>query len=432
MSLSRACAAHMVGEVLKGYPLSSDFPWQFALEEDRAFIKALCMQTLRYLPRLEIYLSHLLEKPIPQKEHDLKALLLLGLCQLDILEIPPHAAISETVNACVNLKKTWAKKLVNAILRRFQREQIQLRKRSENQLSGKYAHPDWWISKIKTQYPNDWENILIENNIQAPLFLRVNLQKTSRENYLSLLEEKNIHASFFSENPCGLILENSLSVSKLPFFEEGWVSIQDGAAQLAQTCLQLEAGMRVLDACAAPGGKLLHILESGTEFEKVVALDQSEMRLTKLKQNCERLRLFPCEFHACDASLLSTWWDGKAFDRILLDAPCTGSGIVRRHPDIKIRKQAQDIQACHQTQMALLQALFCTLKPGGLLVYSTCSIFQEENELLIRDFLSHEKSAKTEPLHWDFGLKQEHGLQILPGTLEMDGFYYSCLRKYSL
>ncbi len=382
---------------------------------DQALLQAICFGVCRWYSRLDAIAKHFLEKPLKAKDQDVYVLILIGLYQLIDMRIPEYAAVTETVRA---LKKTWAKGLVNGILRRYIREANTLNLTEEEN----FSHPHWMIEKLKQDYPKDWENILTANNQHPPFSLRVNQRKLSREDYL----KKLVTAEVIPVTETGIIVD-PMNVQELPGFVAGEVSVQDGGAQLAAELLQLLPHQRVLDACAAPGGKTAHILEREPSVT-CVAVDHDPDRVELIKDNLQRLTL-SAECVTADVSDTKKWWDGKYFDRILLDAPCSASGVIRRHPDIKLLRYATDIVELSKTQLHLLNSVWALLKPGGLLLYATCSIFPDENVQVLKQFLTLHPEAKEEKIHVSWGRECEIGRQILPGMHNMDGFYYGCLRK---
>jgi 16S rRNA (cytosine967-C5)-methyltransferase len=387
---------------------------------ERALAQALCYGVLRWQPRLQALLQRLLRKPT--KDYNIQVLLLIGIYQQLYLRIPSHAAIAATVNVTRSLKKTWATGLVNAVLRNFQRQRDALLTTVDTDISVKLAHPPWLIKKLQQNWPSQWETVAGANNAHPPLTLRVNARSMSRDTYL-----EQIAATPTPYTDCGITLEHATDVQQIPGFTQGWVSVQDGAAQLAAPLLDVPAGARVLDACAAPGGKTAHLLER-YEIGTLVALDNQPARVQKLANTLQRLQ-FSAELHCADASQPDTWWDGQAFDRILLDVPCTGSGVIRRHPDIKYLRQHNDIAALAAQQARLLEALWPLLMPGGQLLYVTCSVFAEENYLQIQKFLATYADATESVLVADWGHALPYGRQILPGENNLDGFYYARLTK---
>jgi len=392
--------------------------------KDRAFVQALCYGVCRQYYRLDFILHELLDKPL--KDTEIKALALVGLYQLSSMRVKPHAAVSETVAA--TRKKPWAKALINAVLRKYLREQESLEQKADQQPSAALSHPDWMIRQIEQDWPEQAHQILRENNRQPPMVLRVNLAKISREQYLQQLAGREIAAADVEFCPSALILEKPVAVELLPGFAEGWVSVQDSAAQLAAGLLDAQAGHRVLDVCAAPGGKTAHILERQPDLQEVVAVDIDAARLNRVGENCQRLQL-QARLVCGDAANPDAWWDGKPFDRILLDAPCSALGVVRRHPDIKLLRRADDIETLRALQSRILQAIWPLLARGGLLVYATCSVLKQENEQQIQAFLAAHSDAVEQPITASWGSARDFGRQIFTGESAMDGFYYALISK---
>ena len=427
----RAIAATVLSKVMEGASLSDTLPIYSAKltdTRDQAFLQALCYGVCRWYFRLDAILQHLLDNPLKAKDADVFCLLLVGLYQLMDMRVPPHAAVAETVNATRGLKKIWAKGLVNAVLRNYQRQAETIDQAIQKNPNAFYAHPDWMIAMVKKDWPDAWEAILSGNNQHPPFSLRVNTQKNSRENYLQKLEAKSIEAHAIHETHSGITLAEPCDVGKLPGFAQGEVSVQDGAAQLAAELLRLEPGLRVLDACAAPGGKTTHILELQPRLQQLLAIDDDKARLAVINENFDRLQL-SADVVCADAGDISAWWDGVLFDRVLLDAPCSASGVIRRHPDIKLLREQDDIDRLSREQARLLEALWSVLKPGGLLVYATCSVYAAENVRVLADFMSAHPDAKEEKINAVWGRICPIGRQVLPGMHGMDGFYFACLQK---
>lgn len=395
-----------------------------------ALLKELCYGTCRWYFQLDSTLQSLVDKPLKAKDHDIHCLLILGMYQLSHMRIPEYVSINETVNACVLLKKAWAKGLINAVLRKFQRLAT-AEQRSYMDDASLYSYPDWMVSSLKTAWPDHWQQILIAGNSHPPMTLRVNLQLCSRESYLVLLAEHNIAARAGTISATAVYLQNPCAVDMLPGFREGFVSVQDEASQLLPSLLMPGAGHRILDACAAPGGKTCHLLETEPTLAQIIALDIEPRRLERLQENLERLQLSGARVTVigADATLLDDWWDGECFDRILLDAPCSATGIIRRQPDIKLLRQASDIKKLVLLQARLLERLWTCLKPGGLLVYSTCSIMPAENSQQINDFLNKTADAESKKISHDWGLSCPYGKQLLPADNNTDGFYFALLQK---
>lgn len=425
----RAVAARVICQVVKGASLSDTLPdmsAQFHDIRDKAFLQAVCYGVCREYFRLDAILQWLLDKPLKKKDDDIHALLLVGLYQLKEMRVPAHAAVAETVSAAGS-KKNWAKGFVNAVLRNYQRraQERELNNFLQQKPAALYAHPAWMIDKVSRDWPDDWQAVLTANNQLPPLVLRVNLKKISRAQYL---EKLSIKAAIVPETETGIVLEEAVDVAQLPNFFAGEVSVQDGAAQLAAGLLQLAKGQRVLDACAAPGGKTTHILELQPDIAELVAVDRDSSRLHLVQENLERLNL-SATCVCADAGAVKSWWDGKLFDRILLDAPCSASGVIRRHPDIRLLRRATDISVLAAEQLRLLTALWQLLKPDGLMVYATCSIFAEENTHVLQSFLETHADAEEKKIDSAWGKVCSIGKQILPGMHGMDGFYFACLRK---
>lgn len=392
--------------------------------KDKAFVQALCYGVCRYSHRLEFILNELLDKPL--KDTEVKALALVGLYQLEFMRVKPHAAVSETVQAA--RKKPWAKALLNALLRNYLRKQDDLTQKANSTPSSAVSHPEWLIKRINHDWPQQAADIYLENNLQAPLVLRVNLSRVSRESYLKQLDEQGIIAVAVDNAPTAIVLDKPVQIESLPGFSNGDVSVQDTAAQLAATLLDAQPGQRVLDVCAAPGGKTAHILEAQSQLQELVAIDIDEARLRRVAENLRRLKL-SATLLVGDAANPQKWWDGQLFDRILLDAPCSALGVIRRHPDIKILRRAEDIDHLSALQKNILHAIWPLLAPGGILLYATCSILKQENERQIRAFLDSNDDAVELPIIADWGVAGSCGRQIITGEAAMDGFYYARLGK---
>jgi 16S rRNA (cytosine967-C5)-methyltransferase len=395
---------------------------------DQSLLQHLSYGVMRWYSQLEFFRQALLHKPLKNKDTDLALLLLLGLYQLRFTRIPAHAAVAETVAVCGTLNKSWARGMVNAVLRNYTRRQAELETRLEQDLPAYLAHPSWLLEKLQQAWPEQWEGIIDANNQQAPMSLRVNPGHTDRDTYIKDLQTAGLAARPAPHTRCGLVLETPCPVEQLPGFNEGTVSVQDGAAQLAATLLDPQPGERILDACAAPGGKTGHLLEQQPEMSELVALDVDSTRLQRVAQNLERLQL-SASLQEGDATHPDSWWDGQPFDRILLDAPCSATGVIRRHPDIKLHRRPTDLQRLVATQHAMLKALWPLLRPGGTLLYATCSVLPEENRQQVKDFLGGTDDAFDDAFTAGWGHSQSPGRQILPGEDGMDGFYYARLVK---
>ncbi|MBA1197411.1 16S rRNA (cytosine(967)-C(5))-methyltransferase RsmB [Pseudomonas plecoglossicida] len=427
----RLAAARALAAVLSGKAsLNSSLPTQLdkVEERDRGLTQDLAFGTARWQPRLELLAAQLLQKPFKAADSDVQALLLVGLYQLFYTRIPAHAAIGETVGCADKLKKPWAKALLNAVLRRAQREGEELLASMERDPVVRTAHPRWLQKSLKAFWPEQWEAICAANNAHPPMILRVNRRHHSRDAYLALLDEAGIAAAACQYSRDGIVLAAACDVRGLPGFAEGWISVQDEAAQLAADLLELAPGQRVLDACCAPGGKTCHLLEAEQGLAEVVAIDLEAKRLVRVRENLARLQL-DAKLIACDARDTANWWDGKTFQRILLDAPCSATGVIRRHPDIKLTRQADDIPALATLQGELLDALWPTLEVGGMLLYATCSSLPTENTEVIEAFLARTPGARELDLATEAGLRQPHGRQLLAQEGGHDGFYYAKLIK---
>lgn len=427
----RLAAARALSSVLAGKAsLGSSLPPLLDKVElrDRGLTQDLAFGAARWYPRLSALGNALLEKPFKAADRDVEALLLVGLYQLFYSRIPAHAAIGETVGAAQALKKPWAKGLLNAVLRRAQREAEGLWPTLEHDPVVRTAHPRWLQKALKASWPEQWEAICAANNAHPPLTLRVNQRQTTREAYLAELAALDIEAQACLYSADGISLMQACDVTTLPGFAQGRVSVQDEAAQLAADVLQLAPGQRVLDACCAPGGKTCHLLEREPALAQVVAVDLEAKRLVRVRENLDRLGL-DAQLIACDARDTASWWDGQQFDRILLDAPCSATGVIRRHPEIKITRQPEDITALAQLQGQMLDALWPTLAVGGVLVYATCSTLPTENTEVVAAFLQRTSGARELDIVGDFGVKQPHGRQLFAQQQGHDGFYYAKLIK---
>ena len=427
----RLAAARALAAVLSGKAsLNSSLPAQLDKVEarDRGLTQDLAFGTARWQPRLSALAEQLLQKPFKSADADVQALLLVGLYQLLYTRTPAHAAIGETVGCADKLKKPWAKALLNAVLRRAQREGNELLSALERDPVVRTAHPRWLQKSLKAFWPEQWEAICAANNAHPPMILRVNRRHHNRDAYLQLLAEAGIQAAPCQYSRDGIVLAEASDVRNLPGFDQGWISVQDEAAQLAADLMDLAPGQRVLDACCAPGGKTCHLLEAEAGLQQVVAIDLEAKRLTRVRENLDRLGL-DAQLIACDARDTASWWDGKGFQRILLDAPCSATGVIRRHPDIKLTRQAKDIPALASLQGELLDALWPTLEVGGILLYATCSSLPTENTEVIDAFLARTPGARELDLATAAGLRQPHGRQLLAQEGGHDGFYYAKLIK---
>lgn len=424
----RAAAARCLAAVVDGASLNQQISLleSRVKERDRSLFRQLCYGTVRLYPQLNAIASQLLAKPLKGKDRDITLLILCGGYQLSDTRIPEHAAVSATVAATKDLKKPWAKALVNGVLRQWQRRSDELRGNLEDFALA--AHPQWLYRAINTAWPQQADTILQQNNQQPPLCLRVNQAHCNADQYLALLTEQGIGGQRCDYAVEGVRLDSPVGVEQLPHFAEGWASVQDEAPQLSASLLELAPGQRVLDACCAPGGKSCHILESEPQLAELVALDIDPERLPRVRENLQRLQL-TATVTTGDAAAVDGWWDGVSFERILLDAPCSATGVIRRNPDIKLHRSPADIEALAQLQGEILQALWRTLAPGGLLLYATCSILPRENNEQVAHFCQHQEDAEHLPITAEWGLACDYGRQLLPQEQGHDGFYYALLRK---
>jgi 16S rRNA (cytosine967-C5)-methyltransferase len=395
---------------------------------DRAWIQELLYGVTRQFYRLEAFNHQLLKKPLKERDRDIHLLILVGLYELYHMDTKPHAAVNETVAVTRLLKKDWASGLVNACLRRAQREHEQLEQLADDNEEARYNHPGWLIDKLRQHYPDSWQRLLQASNERPPMHLRVNARRLSRNDYLAKLNHADIGAEPLDTSPDGIVLTRPLPVNQLPGFDLGEVSVQDGAAQLAAYLLDLAPGQHVLDACAAPGGKACHLLEHEPGLVGLEMVEISPTRAGRIEQNLARLRL-SATLHVADASAPDQWWDGSPFQRILLDAPCSATGVIRRHPDIKLHRTPELVASAASLQGEILDALWPLLDSGGKLLYVTCSVLPEENEQQMQRFLAAHDDATEFVLDLSWAEQRHHGYQILPGVAGLDGFYYACIQK---
>ncbi len=426
----RAVAARALVQVLsEGRSLATVLPPASSQIDprNRGLLQELCHGVCRWSPQLQVLLDRLLQRPLAEAEHEVRALLLVGLYQVWHLRIPEHAAVSETVAAARQLRKPWAAGLTNAVLRAALRRREELTAELKNDPQAETAHPRWLLERLRRDWPDDWPAVVAANNARPPFALRVNPRCFDREAYRRRLLELGCNAEPAPDVTGALVLAEPMDVALLPGFNEGAVSVQDAAAQLAAALLEVRPGMRVLDACAAPGGKTGHLLESEPSLE-LVALDRDPQRLEQVRANLRRLKV-DARLTAGDAARPADWWDGVSFDRILVDAPCSATGVIRRHPDIKLLRRESDIAAMAERQRAILDALWPLLRPGGRLLYATCSVLRQENDGVIAAFLAGRADARAQPIAAGWGRALAHGRQLLPGDANRDGFYYAGVLK---
>ncbi len=430
---TRAVAARILIEVLPfnrpnyhGRSLSEVLPRLGADCDDRSLLQELCFGVCRWYTRLDKLSASLVKQPFKPKDADIHALLLIGLYQLYYLRIPDHAAISETVEAGRQLNKKWAVNVLNGMLRSGQRQKQTLTEQLPDSIAIQQAHPQWLVDTLGSAWPEQLSSLLQANNEPGPMCLRVNLQRQSRDDFLHQLKIANIEAAAGNLAPSAVYLNKPMPVDAIPTFADGGVSVQDEAAQLSAFFLAPQPGDRILDACAAPGGKTCHLLEHQPAIGHLIAIDQEASRLERVQENLQRLQLQA----ECICASLEDYiaaYNGPLFDRILLDAPCSSTGVIRRHPDIKWLRKRSDIAALATTQSQLLRQVYTLLKPGGVLLYATCSVLPQENERVISAFLGVEATATLDPLTAATNSSAKVGLQLLPKKSAHDGFYYARL-----
>lgn len=425
-----ADAARAVSSVVFDGRSSDDALRAFDESSQRAAVRAIALGTFRWYLRLAPAIDRLLSRP-DGVANEIRALLAVSAHQIEYSRNAPQATAHAAVDATRILRQGRASGLVNAVLRRFVAEKATLLGQVDRKLSGRTAHPQWLVKLLEEAWPDAAESILTANNEHPPLVLRVDLSRKSREVYLAELAAADIAASAIDWAPAAVRLDRPISVAQLPGFSEGIVSVQDAGAQLAAKLLDVQPGMRVLDACAAPGGKTGHLLES-TPDQDLVAVDVGEDRVALIRQNLERLRR-----HATVeiADIREPLASGRLFDRILVDAPCSSTGVIRRHPDIKLLRRASDIASFAATQEQILRSTFSMLAPGGRLVYCTCSLLPAENEDVVARLLAAESSARVAAMPPAVALPpgaldRRLGIQLISGSQAgTDGFYYACVEK---
>ncbi len=429
MKNSRQLTAKVLQQVLQqGLSLTSALAQiQPTISEtkDRAFIQALSYGILRDYSVLTWISEQLLAKPLRNKDFDIQLLILVGLYQLRSTRVQTHAAVAETVAAADH--KSWAKAVVNAVLRQYLRQQSTIEQNLTSHTVVISNHPQWLLTLIQQNWAEQATELIRHNQLPPPMSLRVNRLRCDRAQYAQLLDQHSL--AYYLSPICDTAIElhTPVAVEQLPNFAEGWVSVQDTAAQLAVALLNLQPNQRVLDLCAAPGGKSAAILEAFPSI-KLTAIDHDPLRLARIYQNCQRLQL-TVDAKVGDGLRPEEWWDGQLFDRILLDAPCSALGVIRRHPDIKWLRRPNDLIAIQQLQWQLLTKAWSLLKIGGEFVYATCSIHKAENEKLIQSFLIQQSNAIELPIIAEWGIATSVGRQILTGQFNMDGFYYARLKK---
>lgn len=439
MNAVQAISAKVVGEVLSGRNLDRTLESALAASpelsaNERGAIHSISFDSLRHHGLLSAQLDTLLSQPV--SDAFVRHLLLVALAQLQFSRAAPHAIVDHAVSTTIQAGYPRAKGLVNAVLRNFLRAPEKFRRERFKLDTARFDFPRWWIARVKKEYPREWESVLLSARQHPPMWLRVNVRRTTVDAYLAALAAAGMAVQ--SQTGVAILLEKPVPVQELPGFAEGHVSVQDLGAQSAAMLLAPSAGMRVLDACAAPGGKTGHLLES--VYLELVAIDSDKRRLKRVADNNQRLGIH-ARLTVADAAEVAQWWDGKPFDRILLDAPCSGSGVVRRHPDIKWIRRESDLAGFARQQMRLLEALWQCLGIGGRLLYATCSVFHAENDEIIGQFI--EKTANARQIHISGisspaaggnpaiaspAVAQDTGGQLLPDHAH-DGFFYALLEK---
>ena len=429
---ARAVARVAAGRTLDDALVAADMAGLTA--QNKSLLRALAYGVVRERSLLSNLVNRMLQKPI-DKQPEVHALLMAGVQQLRSMRMPAHAAVAETVNAVALLDAHWAKGMVNAVLRRYQRERAELEKALPTDPVVRWSHPEWMVDSIRRDWPRQWQFVLAANNEAGPLTLRVNRRQADPRDWLLKLPGAGLAGTPVEGAPDAVMLEEAVPVEKIPGFAEGQVSVQDASAQFAADLLDLHPGLRVLDACAAPGGKSAHILER-VDVD-LTALDVDATRVVRVKETLERLKLteiaatgrsYKAGILVGDARKPDTWWDQKPFDRVLLDAPCSGTGVIRRHPDIKWLRRPADIPRMAQVQFDLLSALWPLLAPGGTLVYAVCSVLSNEGDAIIAAFLETTKDVSVTRIAAEWGEATVHGRRIRTGGA-FDGFYYSVLKR---
>jgi len=415
-----ALSGHSLREVAdRAFPRLPD-------SRDRALLTALLNEGARWWPRYDAAIDRLLDKSIRRNDPKIHALLVIGLIQLEVLELPAYAAVAATVEAVRELRRPRLAGLVNAVLRRWQRERETLNVALDATPATRHAHPAWLAAAIARDWPGQAEAIMAASNLEPPLMLRVNRNRATREEVVERLTGADQAVELHPWLVDGLVLPHSTDVTRLPGFAQGDFAVQDGAAQVPADLLGLANGQRVLDACAAPGGKACHALERANVH--LVAVESEAKRIPRIRQNLERLGLRATVITG-DAGDASGWWDGKPFDRVMIDAPCSATGVIRRRPDVRLHRREADIPALIAQQARILAACWELLAPGGSLLYVTCSILRAENEGVVGAFVAERADVDLVPLSLPVGQAAGIGWQILPGEGDLDGMYYALLRK---
>lgn len=426
---TRLAAASVLRGVREGASLSRALPRVLAKcpPETHATVQALSYGVLRQYEQIEALLGLLLRKPLKRKDRIVTDLLQVALFELLDAETPDYAVVDSTVNL-IRQQRSWAAGMGNAVLRRFQREREALLQQVMAQPAACYLLPDWLAGKLRKAWPDDFDVVAAAMSRPAAMTVRIDLNRCRREDYLHDLQAVGIGASLHPIAPAAIVLDSPADVTCLPGFESGVVSVQDAAAQLAAALLDPQPGQQILDACAAPGGKTVHLLEATAGKAAITAVESEPQRVGRLRDNLVRSG-YEASVVTADAGAAASWSDGDSFDRILLDAPCSATGVIRRHPDIKRHRQPSDVKALVTEQRRLLEQLWPLLKPGGLLLYATCSVLPEENSKQVERFLAEVGGSVEQPIDANWGRACRAGRQILPGEHGMDGFYYARLLR---
>ena len=427
-----ADAARAVASVIADGRSSEVALAPFEVVAHRAAVRAITLGTLRWYLRLAPAVDMLLSRP-KGVAPGLHALLVASAHQIEYSRNPPQSVVHTAVDAARLLEDERATGLVNAVLRRFVRERTALFARVDAKPGGRTAHPSWLIKRLADAWPEQVCAKLLEaNNEHPPMVLRLDVSRRKRDDYIDGLRAAGVAAEAIPWMPTAIRLEQPMSLSSLPGFEEGLVSVQDAGAQLAAPLLDAQPGMRVLDACAAPGGKTGHLLEHTEGLAEVVAVDIDALRVARVEENLRRLKR-AAKLVVADVRQPAAFWDGRPFERILLDAPCSSTGVIRRHPDIKLLRRTDDIPSLAAVQLEILRATFGLLSAGGRLLYCTCSVLPQENQGVLESFLATEPAARPVPFEAERvpgALPAGPGLQLLPGAeAGTDGFYYACVEK---
>ncbi len=438
---TRARAAEVVDAVVtKGRSLTAALAdaEQSIKPSEHGLLRVLCYGTLRFHWRIRSQLGTLLDRPLKAQDSVIESLIAVGIYQLTDTRVPDHAAVSTTVDASRVLRRPKFASLINAVLRNFLRKNV--KDEAPDNDEARYSHPAWLLERLQRDWPDHWLEIVDAGNRRAPMWLRVNAGRLSRDEYLDelLLADRSDEETPSNQVIAGfdqaVKLGQPRPVEDLTGFLDGRVSVQDGAAQLAAPWLLRGGGRRILDACAAPGGKTGHLLELTGREADLTAIDIDENRTERIRENLARLGLSATVL-AADASNPDEWWNKNQFDRILLDAPCSATGVIRRHPDIKLLRRPEDIEALARSQQATLSALWPPLRPNGRLLYVTCSVLSEENDAVIVEFLESHKDAREDDALLNNNIRdlmhrKTCGYQLLPGSQDLDGFYFACLEKH--